>query len=100
MTPGSVGIRAPGPNRTTARRLGFQVPCSVISSAGGRSSGPPEQYRKFSRVASLLGSFVNLCRGAVLYWEPKKKDPTVDDINLHYLQDPKLWELWYIPYYG
>ena len=19
---------------------------------------------------------------------------------LHYLQDPKLWELWYIPYYG
>ena len=19
---------------------------------------------------------------------------------LHYLKDPKLWELWYIPYYG
>ena len=19
---------------------------------------------------------------------------------LHYLQDPKLWELWYLPYYG
>ena len=25
---------------------------------------------------------------------------TVDDINLHYLKGPKLWELWYIPYYG
>ena len=24
---------------------------------------------------------------------------TADDI-LHYLKDPKLWELWYIPYYG
>ena len=28
-----------------------------------------------------------------------------DDIRLmikilHYLKDPKLWELWYIPYYG
>ena len=26
------------------------------------------------------------------------EEPTVDDINLHYLKDPKLWELWYIPY--
>ena len=26
---------------------------------------------------------------------------SVDDINpLHYLKDPKLWELWYIPYYA
>ena len=25
---------------------------------------------------------------------------TVDDIHLHYLKDPKLWELWYIPYHG
>ena len=25
---------------------------------------------------------------------------TVDDITLHYLKDPKLWELWYTPYYG
>ena len=24
----------------------------------------------------------------------------VDDINLHDLKDPKLWELWYIPYCG
>ena len=22
------------------------------------------------------------------------------DKILHYLKDPKLWELWYIPYYG
>ena len=22
------------------------------------------------------------------------------DKILHYLEDPKLWELWYIPYYG
>ena len=25
---------------------------------------------------------------------------TVDGINLHYLKDPKLLELWYISYYG
>ena len=25
---------------------------------------------------------------------------TVDDIILNYLKDPKLWEFWYIPYYG
>ena len=26
---------------------------------------------------------------------------TADDLNpWHYLKDPKLWELWYIPYYG
>ena len=23
---------------------------------------------------------------------------TVDDINLHCLKDPELWELWYLPY--
>ena len=23
---------------------------------------------------------------------------TVDDTNLHYLEDPKLWQLWYIPF--
>ena len=22
------------------------------------------------------------------------------DNILHYLKDPKLWELWYVPYYG
>ena len=26
--------------------------------------------------------------------------PTVDDINLHYLEDPELWELWYVPCSG
>ena len=28
--------------------------------------------------------------------------PTVDDMEriLYYLKEPKLWELWYIPYYG
>ena len=26
--------------------------------------------------------------------------PGLMDKILHYLKDPKLWELWYIPYYG
>ena len=25
---------------------------------------------------------------------------TVDDYILPYLEDPKLWELWYVPHYG
>ena len=30
-----------------------------------------------------------------------RETDTVDDINFqHYLKDPKLWELWYDPYYG
>ena len=31
---------------------------------------------------------------------PLKQNSTVDDIILHYLKDPKLWELRYLPYYG
>ena len=32
--------------------------------------------------------------------QPRIAATTVDDKNLHYLKHPKLWELWYIPYYG
>ena len=28
------------------------------------------------------------------------QSPTIDDINPALPEDPKLWELWYIPYYG
>ena len=27
--------------------------------------------------------------------EAGKQDPTVDDKNLHHLNDPRLWEFWY-----
>ena len=32
--------------------------------------------------------------------EPGLGEIGLMDKILHYLKDPKLWELWYIPYYG
>ena len=39
-------------------------------------------------------------RRAVARWRCLGRAHSVDDINPAYLKDPKLWEFWYIPYYG
>ena len=49
-------------------------------------------------MSVLLSATLSLLEGpAVTEGGPQNKKPTVDDINLHYPHDRKLWELWYIP---
>ena len=67
-----------------------------------------EELRKIGRTCAMIADeyspelipFQGLLGLSGHQLTTAKSIPTVDDIILHYLKDPKPWELWHIPYYG
>ena len=88
----------------------------VDSARGGvlqQQANPAEKQEPGSRHNTLLcipeGSKYHYSRYLVGTWAPKSRYYTITwtiwvillmDKILHDPKDPKLWELWYIPYYG